>query len=84
MAIGHQPCTEEMLLTGDFNANLAALEGNTHDEEISVELATVGLQDMITHFLTWRKMWLRDWRALIMLCRGREMRSCNDCILGID
>ena len=59
---GHRqrPCRAELLVDGDFNGNLAAPEGNVRDKEIDVALATVVLEDMSAHLLSFSKPWLRE------------------------
>ena len=58
--ISQRPCRAELLVDGDFNGNLAAPEGNVRDKEIDVALATVVLEDMSAHLLSFSKPWLRD------------------------
>ena len=46
-------------------------------------MATVGLEDMTTHFLPHRKSWVQDGRTWFMLRQGREVRSRTDYLLWI-
>ena len=46
----------ELLVYGNFNVDLNNPEGTAHAEEISVELAAAGLEDMSTHFLPRRNL----------------------------
>ena len=50
-AIRQNPLRAVLLVAGNFNADLAALEGNRCIEEIAVDIVTAGLEDMYTHFL---------------------------------
>ena len=70
-AIIQQPCEADLLVDGDFNADLAATEGNACDKDITAALATVILEDMSAHFLPRKKPCFRDRRIWSMLCRGR-------------
>ena len=45
----------EDIVAGDFNADLDDPEEITRTEEITMALATSGLEDMITHLLPRRK-----------------------------
>ena len=83
-AISQRPRGEYFMVVGNFNTNLAVPEGNARDEDISASLDTVGVEDMNSHFLPWRKPWLRDGRKWIILYGGREVHSRNDYILGTD
>ena len=69
-AIGQQTYREELLLSGDFNAEFAAPEGNACDEDIDTALATADLEDMNAHLLPWHKSWLREGRTWSMFLRG--------------
>ena len=74
----------ELLTAGDFNANLAELEGDPRGEDIALALATEGLEDMLAHFLLQRRSWHRDGRTWSMIMEGRDVRSRTDYILGTD
>ena len=50
-AIRKKPRGAELLVAGDFNADIAAPEGDRRAENIATELATAGLEDMARHFL---------------------------------
>ena len=49
-AISRQPQGGELLMTGEFNADLAKPKGNVHTEKIAKALTDSGLEDMITYF----------------------------------
>ena len=51
MAISQWPWGAALLVVGDFNTNLALLEGWERDEEIAVDMEESGLEDMSGHFL---------------------------------
>ena len=50
-AIRKKPRGAELMVAGDFNADIAALEGNRWAENIATDIATAGLEDMARHFL---------------------------------
>ena len=50
-AIRKKPRGAELLVAGNFNADIAAPEGDWRAENIATELATAGLEDMARHFL---------------------------------
>ena len=74
----------ELMVTGDFNVDLATPEGDRRAEAIATLLATEGLEDMARHFLPREIRWCRDRRTWGMLRKGREVRSQTDYILGTD
>ena len=69
-------------MASNFNANLAAPEGQVRDEEIAASMFMSGIEDMSGHFLPRRKPWLRNGRTWIMLRGGQEVRSCTNYLLG--
>ena len=81
-AIRSRPRRAELLVAGDFNADLATLEGDRREEAIATLLATEGLEDMARHFLPRDLRWCRDRRTWGILRKGREVRSRTDYILG--
>ena len=62
-AIRKKPRGAELLVAGDFNADIAAPEGYRRAEKIATELETAGLEDMAQHFLPQEKLWCRDRRT---------------------
>ena len=66
-ATWRKPRGAELLVAGDFNVDIAALEGDWRAEDIATELATAGLEDMARHFLPQEKRWFRDRRTWVML-----------------
>ena len=52
-----------MQVNGDFNADLAVLEGKRYVEEILASIPTTALEDISAHFLPCRKAWARDGRT---------------------
>ena len=52
-----------MVVAGDFNADIAVLEGNWRAENIAKDIATAGLEDMARHFLPRGRRWCRDRRT---------------------
>ena len=50
-AIRSLPRGAELLVVGDFNVDLASLEGDQRAEDIATSLATKELEDMARHFL---------------------------------
>ena len=74
----------KLMVAGDFNANLAELEGDWRGEGIAAAMSTEGLEDMSVHFLPRRCSWCRDGRAWRMIREGREVWSRTDYIMGTD
>ena len=83
-AVNDRPQGAELLVKGDFNANLPELEGDRKGEDIAAALATEGLDDMSAHFLPRRGSWCREERTWIKIREGGEVRSQTDYILGTD
>ena len=83
-AIRSRPKRAELLVVGDFNADLGTPEGDRRAEAIATLLATEGLEDMARHFLPREIRWCRDQRTWGMIRKGREVRSRTDYILGTD
>ena len=54
-AISQQPQGDALMVVGDFNTDLSALEGRVRDEEITADMAESGLEDMIRHFFPLNK-----------------------------
>ena len=82
--IGQWPHGEWLLVDGNFNTDLAAPEGNTHNKDITSNLTTMGLENMISHFIPQRKKLLRDGQTWSMIYGGPEVRSRTYYILGTD
>ena len=74
----------ELMVAGDFNADIAAPEGNRRAENIATDIATAGLEDMARHFLPRGRRWCRDRRTWDMRRKGQVVRSRTDYILGTD
>ena len=83
-ALKERPKGSELLVAGEFNANLAESEGDQRGEDIAAALATEGLEDTSAQFLPRRHPWCQDGRAWSMIQEGREVRSRIDYILGTD
>ena len=83
-ALKKRPMGDELLVAGDFNANLLEPEGDRRGEYIAAAMATEGLEDMLAHFLLQRRSWCRDGRTRSMTREGREVRSRTEYILGTD
>ena len=83
-SIGKRPWGSVLLVVGDFNNDLAALDVRERDEGIAAALAEEGLEDMSDNFLPWHKPWLKYGRIWAMLRGGRKVRSWTDYILCID
>ena len=83
-AIRRKPRGADLLVAGDFNANIAAPEGDQRAEEIATDEATAGLEDMARHFLPREKRWCRYRRTWGMKMKGQEVPSRTDYILGMD
>ena len=83
-ALWSRPRGAELLMAGDLNANLAALEGERRAEDIAAKLAMEGLKDMAQHFLPQESRWCQNRRTWGMLRRGRGVQSRTDYILGTD
>ena len=50
----------ELMVAGDFNADIKAPEGNRRAENIATDIATAGLEDMAQNFMPQRRRWNRD------------------------
>ena len=61
-AIRKKPRGAELMVAGDFNASIAAPEGNRRAENIATDIATAGLEDMAKIFLPRGRRWCRDRR----------------------
>ena len=61
----------ELLMAGDFNANLAEPEGDQRGEDIATAMATEGIEDMLAHFLSRWRSWCRYGRTWSMIWEGR-------------
>ena len=66
-----RPRGTRLLVTGEFNINLAELEGDRRGEDIAASMATEGLEDMSAHFLPRRRSWCRYVRMWSMIREGR-------------
>ena len=51
------PRGAEMIFAGDLNVDLERISGQGLDEEITVAVETVGLEDISTHFLLRGRVW---------------------------
>ena len=80
--ISQQPRGLELLVYGDFNANLLASEGNAKDEDITAALDIEGVEDMSDNFLSRLKPWLRYILMRSILYGVQEVLSWTDFILG--
>ena len=70
VAIGSKPRGAELMVAGDFNADIKAPEGNRRAENIATYFATAGLEDMAQHFMPRRRRWNRDRRTWDMRQKG--------------
>ena len=53
--IGRKPRGAEMMVAGDFNADIKAPEENWLAENIATDIAAAGLEDMEQHFMPRRR-----------------------------
>ena len=83
-AIRKKPRGAELMVAGDFNADIAAPEGNRRAEKTATDIATAGLEDMARHFLPRGRRWCRDRRTWDMQRKGQVVWSRTDYILGTD
>ena len=51
------PRGTELLFAGDLNVDLERTGGQGLDKEIAVAVATVGLEDIYSHFLPRQRVW---------------------------
>ena len=70
-AIGRKPRGAEVMVAGDFNADIKAPEENRLAENIATDIAEAGLEDMAQHFMPRRRRWNRDRRTWDMQRRDR-------------
>ena len=63
------------MVASDVVANLEDMEGNHHEEDISVAMVTTGLEGMLAYFLLSRKDWSQGGSMWCMLRQGSEVRS---------
>ena len=80
-AIGRKPPGAELMVAGNFNADIKAPEGSRQAENITTDIATAGLEDMGQNFMPRRRRWNRDRRAWDMRRKGQVVRSRTDYIL---
>ena len=80
-AIRKNPRGVELMVAGDFNADITAPEGDRRAEDIATDLATAGLEDMVRHFLPREKRWCRNRRTWGMQRKGQEVRSWTETFL---
>ena len=72
------------MVAGNFNADIAAPEGNRRAENIATDIAAAGLEDMAQHFLPRGRRWCRGRRTWDMQRKGQVVRYRTDYILGTD
>ena len=77
-----RPWGPALLVVGDFNTNLAALEVWERDMGTAAIMMEEGMEDMILHYLPCHKPWFKDFRIWDMNRGGWEVRSWTDYILG--
>ena len=83
-AIERKPRGVELMVAGDFNADIKAPEGNQRAENIATDIATAILEDMAQNFMPRRRRWNRYRRTWDMWRKGQVVRSRSDYILGAD
>ena len=66
LSTSHIPRRAALLVASKFNANLNAQEENCHEEEITVTMANISLEDMATNLILSHKSWVRDGRMQLM------------------
>ena len=59
-AIRKKPRGAELMVAGDFNADIAAPEVNRQAENIATDIATAGLENTAQYFLPQGRRWFRD------------------------
>ena len=74
----------ELIVVGDQNGYLESTGGRGQDEDIAGVVATAGLEDIIAHFISQRRVFNSDWRTWVMVRQKRDVRSRTDYILGSD
>ena len=82
--IRNKPRGAELLVAGDFNANIVTLHGYWRAENIATELAMGDLEDMVRHFLPREKRWCRDRRTWGMRRKGQVVWYRTNYVLGTD
>ena len=80
--IVHRPRGAELLIAGDFNIDLEFMDVNERNYEIASVMVTEGLKYMMEHFLPCKIPCTQDGRIWSILCRGQEVKSWMDNILG--
>ena len=84
VAIKYQPYRDELLVARDLSTNMAEPGGTLQGEAIEDILTSVGLMDMVLHFLPRHKPWLQDKCTRRMQRDGQDIRSRTNSILEID
>ena len=83
-ALRESPRGWELLVVGDFNADLVQSGGAWREEAIETALTAAGLEDMLAHFLPQRFPCCQDGRTWSIVRLGREVQSHIEYILGED
>ena len=84
VAISRRTQKADLLVAGDFNANMDEPEGTMCAEYNSTALGASGLEDMSAHSILRRKPWSMDGCTWLILRRDQVMRSQTDNLLGMD
>ena len=71
----------ELLVSINFNAKFAAMEGSRCGEDIVAAILKVGLDDLSAHFLLHHKFWAQGGSTWIMRRCGRDLLSQTDYLM---
>ena len=74
VAVGKLPRWSELLVAGNFNADLTSPEGEERDKEVSADLTAAGLEDILEEFHTYLCPWNQEKGMWIMFGVVREVR----------
>ena len=81
VAMAERPRGADLIVAGNFNMDLENIGSWGWDKDITTEVATEGLEDIVGNLLPQWRVWCKDRRAWEMVRQGRVVRSWTDYIL---
>ena len=82
--MAEQPRGIDLIVAGYLNVDLERTGEKGKDKEITVVVATEGLEDLLVHFFPRQRSCNRDHKTWAKVRQGREVRSWTDYIMGSD